>query len=153
MMARARKSNHPGRLRWILAGFVVVTLLWARPIFAADISGTWDISCWIGEEHQLITLDLLQEGSRLSGMGTLRTDETGEVVRVVVQSGTVGLRDLRFFDYRFSVVEMGRTVGSPQEFMGSWYRDEMSGRTIVALKPNKTSSGWGCRGARRTPLD
>ena len=118
----------PGRLRWMLGVGAVLALLVARPLLAADISGTWEISYQMAQGRQTITLELVQEGSRVSGSGTMRADSMGDAVRVEVRSGTAGSGD-----FRFLLVEAGGSASRPQEFIGDWYRDEMSGRTDGAF--------------------
>ena len=135
-----RGLGEPGRLRWMLGVGAVLALLVARPLLAADISGTWEISYQIAQgQAQTITLELVQEGSRVSGSGTMRADSMGDAVRVEVRSGTVGSAD-----FRFLLVEEGGSASLPQEFIGGWYRDEMSGRTDGAFG---TRMFTGARGA------
>ena len=128
VMAWNRDWKHRVSLRWILGGCVLVTFFAARPLLAGDISGTWDLNCRIGEDRQIITLELVQDGSQVSGMGTLRVDDTGNGVRVAVRAGTV-----HNWDFHFFLVEQGGSGGRPQEFSGSWYEDEMSGITYGAF--------------------
>ena len=123
-----RKLVEPGRVRWMLGVGAVLALLMARPLLAADISGTWEISYQMAQGRQTITLELVQAGSRVSGSGTMRADSMGDAVRVEVRSGTAGNNDVRFL-----LVEEGGSAPRPQEFIGDWYRDEMSGRTDGAF--------------------
>jgi hypothetical protein len=126
-------------LRWLLGVFAVAAFFAARPLLAADISGSWDLSCQIGEERQGLRLELVMKGSEVTGTGTLRVDRNGTGEPVLVRAaGTV-----KGWDFKVSVE--GRPGGRPQEFRGSWYKNEMSG----------ISSGeFGSRlftGSRRTP--
>ncbi len=124
-----RGLGEPGRLRWMLGVAAVLAFLVARPLLAADISGTWEISYQMGQGRQtIITVELVQEGSRLSGSGTMRAERVGDAVRVEVRSGTAGNNDVRFL-----LVGEGGSAARPQEFVGDWYRDEMSGLTEGAF--------------------
>ncbi len=123
-----RKLVEPGRVRWMLGVGAVLALLVARPLLAADISGTWEISYQMAQGRQTITLELVQEGSRVSGSGTMRADSMGDAVRVEVRSGTAGNND-----FRLLLAEEGGSAPRLQEFIGDWYRDEMSGRTDGAF--------------------
>jgi len=139
-MAWTKNWKHRVRLHWVFGACALVTFFAARPLLAADISGTWDLSCRIGEDRQTITLELVQDGSQVSGMGTLRVGDMGRAVRVAVQAGIAHAGDFHFF-----LVEEGRSEGHPQKFSGSWYRDEMSGQT------NGVFGARMFRGARRQP--
>ncbi len=122
-----RGLGEPGRLRWMLGVGAVLAFLVARPLLAADISGTWEISYQISQGSQTITLELVQEGSRVTGSGTMRAT-MGDAVRVEVRSGTAGSGA-----FRFLLVEEDGSASGPQEFIGDWFRDEMSGRTDGAF--------------------
>ena len=124
----ARGLGRSSRLRWVLGAGSVLVFLVTRPLLAADISGTWEISSQMARGRQTIVLELVQDGSRVSGTGTMRIDGGGEAVRVEVRSGTA-----RGGDFRFLLVEDGGPVSRPQEFVGNWYKDEMSGRTDGAF--------------------
>ena len=105
-----RGLGEPGRLRWMLGVGAILALLVARPLLAADISGTWEISYQIGQgQAQTITLELVQKGSRVSGSGTMRADSIGDAIRVEVRSGTAGSRD-----FSFRLVEEGGSALSSQ---------------------------------------
>ncbi len=123
-----RGLGEPGRLRWMLGVAAVLAFLVARPLLAADISGTWEISYQMAQGRQTITLELVHEGSRVSGSGTMRADSMGDALRVEVRSGTAGNSD-----FSFLLVEEGGSAYRPQEFIGAWYRDEMSGETEGAF--------------------
>ena len=123
-----RGSGEPGRLRWILGVGAVLAFLVVRPLLAADISGTWEISSQMPGGRQTITLEIVQDGSRVTGTGTMRIDGIGDAVRMEVRSGTAGGGD-----FRFLLVEQDGSTSRPQEFIGNWYRDEMSGRTDGAF--------------------
>jgi len=117
------------RRLWLSLGAgLVLALLVVRPLLAADLTGTWDISCWIGQDHQTITLELAQDGRSVSGAGTVWFDDSRDSVLVEVRSGTV-----HGVDFRLSVARVGGAALPPQEFFGSWYRNEMSGRTDGAF--------------------
>lgn len=60
-----RGLGEPGRLRWVLGVAAVLAFLVARPLLAAEISGTWEISYQIAQGRQTITLELVQKGSRV----------------------------------------------------------------------------------------
>ena len=102
----------------------MLVFLLARPLLAADLSGTWDITCRIGSDRQIITLELVHRGSTVSGVGTVRRESTQNPVQVEVRSGIADGVDFRFF-----LVEASGSLSRPQLFFGSWYRDEMSGLT------------------------
>lgn len=124
---RAPRAALPGvlaRFRWgwalgITACLVVVLV---RPLLAADISGTWEISCWIGQDRQVITLELIQDGRDLSGEGILRRGAAGDSARVFVRSGTVS-----WGDFQFMIAEGLGPAARLQGFEGDWFGNEMSG--------------------------
>jgi len=111
------------RYKWTAGVVLVIVVVAARPLFAADLSGTWDVSCRVGPDLEVLTLEVDQRGSGISGVGTMRMSSTGEAVHVEVRSGTV-----RGLDFRFFVVVDGGDA-RPQEFTGDWHGDEMSGLT------------------------
>ena len=117
-----------GRKKWIFVVGAILSLLVARPLLAADLSGTWELAYWTDQDRQTITLEIVQEGPKVLGSGTVRGDSLGGVVQVEVRSGTaVG------GDFHFVLVSEGMSVSRGQEFSGSWYRDEMSGQTNGAF--------------------
>ena len=118
----------PGRMTWILVAGAVLSILVARPLFAADLSGTWEIVYRIEQDRHTLTLEIVQEGSRVLGGGSMRGESAGGVVQVEVRSGTA-----RGSDFRFVLVAEGGSTSRGQEFSGSWYRDEMSGQTNGAF--------------------
>ena len=115
---------HPARNRWILVAYAFLFLLVARPLFAADLSGTWEIAYRTEQGRQTITLEIVHGGSRVSGRGIMRGDSGASVVQVEVRTGTA-----RDGDFRFLVVAEGGSGFRGQEFSGNWFRDEMSGQT------------------------
>ena len=112
------------RLRWVLGAVTLVALAVTCPLLAADGSGNWEIGYWTGQTRQTIVLELVQQGSHLSGTGTLRVAGTDSTIHARVQ-GTAS----RSGDFRFLLVEAGGLEARSQEFFGRWYRDEMSGLT------------------------
>ncbi|MHB1195080.1 MAG: hypothetical protein ACYC6F_18815 [Longimicrobiales bacterium] len=112
------------RLRWVLGASALVALAVACPLLAADVSGNWDIVYWTEQGRQPIALELVQKGSQLSGVGSLRTAGTDIVIRAEVQGGAN-----RSGDFHFLLVEEGGSASRSQQFFGSSYKDEMSGRT------------------------
>lgn len=116
------------RARTTWAAAVLVAFLIARPLFAADLTGTWDLSYYVGLERQVITLSIEHDGGALSGEGILSPGGTSEWHHVELREGTVSGRDFRFILVRTD------TDGVPsQSFSASWYHDEMSGRTDGAF--------------------
>jgi hypothetical protein len=115
---------HPARNRWILLAYAFLFLLVARPVFAADLSGTWEITYRTEQGRQTITLEIVHGGSRVSGSGIMRGDSGAAVVQVEVQTGTA-----RDGDFRFLLVGQGESGFRGQEFTGNWFRNEMSGQT------------------------
>ena len=116
------------RVRWILGGLALAMFFSVRPILAADLSGTWDLTCRLGDDRQIISLELIHDGSRLAGSGTIRMENTGAGVPVELRVGRVRGRD-----FSFSLLEIGRPGARPQYFDGSWFRNEMSGLSTGAF--------------------
>jgi len=112
------------RYRWVLGAATLVALAVACPLLAADVSGNWDVGYWTGQTRQTIVLELVQDGSRLSGTGTLRVAGTDSMIHATVQ----GIAS-RSGDFHFLLVDAGGLRLRSQEFVGSWYRHEMSGLT------------------------
>jgi len=110
--------------RWALTAATLMALAVACPLLAADVSGSWDISYWTAHTRQTIVLELVQDGSRLSGTATLRVADTDSMIDATVQ-GTAS----RSGDFHFLLVDADRLQSRSQEFVGSWYRNEMSGLT------------------------
>ena len=124
-MASIKSLLCPRRLRWILGACALVTFIAVRPLLAADISGTWDLSCRIGPEQQTITLELVQDGSQVSGFGILRTDDMGSPVRVAVRSGTAPAGDFLLF-----LVEAGRSGVTAKSSGGDGIEVRWAGRPM-----------------------
>jgi len=122
------RFTRSGRFKWMMGAGVLLSLLVARPLFAADLSGTWEIAYWVGEDRQSVTLEIVQEGSVVLGGGTMRGGSLGSVAEVEVQLGTAGGGA-----FHFVLVEEGGVASRGQEFTGKWYRDEMSGQTDGAF--------------------
>lgn len=131
-----------GRFKWMMGAGVILALFVARPLFAADLSGTWEIAYWVGEDRQFVTLEVVHEGSVVLGGGTMRGGSPGSVAEVEVRSGTAGGGA-----FHFVLVEEGGVASHGQEFTGKWYRDEMSGQTDGAFGARMFS------GARRRLVD
>jgi hypothetical protein len=115
-------------LGWMLSAGILVTLVIVHPLLAADITGTWEVSYRVGQSQQVLIVELVQEGSGVSGIGTIQTANEENAVRVVVRSGAA-----RAGDFRFLLTEDGGSESRSQEFVGDWYGDEMSGLTSGML--------------------
>ena len=113
-----------GRPRWLVVAGTVLAFALARPLLAADLSGTWEVSFRSGLSSQTIRLELVQRGSTVSGMGTLRSSDTDGAIQVQVRSGTASRGA-----FHIVLTETGGVASRGQDFVGKWYRDEMSGRT------------------------
>ena len=110
---------------WLGLGLGVFgVLLLTRPIWAADISGTWEVSYWYGDSVQSFTLEITQDGSRISGAGVARLHSGRDTVSVSVTGETFAGRD-----FRLRVVAISGTEVRAQDFVGGWFQDQMSGRT------------------------
>lgn len=120
-----RAARRRGIRWWLgLSGAAALVFFLGHPLLAADLSGTWDITCRVGPDRQIITLELVHEGSTVSGVGTVRWESTQNPVQVEVHSGTADGVDFRFF-----LLDASGPTSPPQVFFGNWYRDEMSGLT------------------------
>jgi hypothetical protein len=117
-------KNRQIRRRWQLVfAAIIAAFLIARPTLAADFSGTWTVSYIVGEESQTVLLDVVQERSTLSGVGSLRLG-IGDPVAVQIRQGWASSRS-----FRFELVATNGPQGPAQSFFGDWYKNELSGRT------------------------
>lgn len=100
----------------LIAGFLL-----ARPLLAADLTGTWEISYQVGQDAETVLLSVDHDGSTLTGEGTLRLG-AGDAMPVVVRAGSI-----RRGDFRFQLT--GARGATLRALWGAWHEDEMSGRT------------------------
>jgi len=130
--------------RWplVIVAVIIAAFLLARPSLAADFSGTWAISYRVGQDTQTILLDIVQERSALSAVGSFRVGAVGDPVPVEIRQGWAGARM-----FRFQLAALNDPESPLQSFFGDWYKNEMSGRT---------DGRFGSRmfvGVRRQPRD
>jgi hypothetical protein len=139
MLPQTRRA----RAKWGLAVGAVLAVAIARPLLAADLTGTWDISSRVGHDRQTITLEVVHDGATVTGAGVMRMDGAAAAARVAIRSAIVGRPDGS--DFRIVLVQIDSAGARPQELIGAWYRHEMSGRVEGAYGSRMF---WGVR--RRT---
>jgi hypothetical protein len=120
MFKNARLSR-----RWqLVLVAIVAALVLARPSLAADFSGTWAISYRLDGETETVLLDIVQERSTVSGVGSFRVGTIGDPIAVEIRQGRANSRR-----FRFQLARINGPEGPAQTFFGEWYKNELSGRT------------------------